>query len=108
MQRINKIKDEKIQRNMEDEHDLLATRIKRLREKPVLKPVDESVKRVKKPVFPAYAFIEEPVLLVYTFIEEPSKPELIWKPVLIRGKNILILSIMYVAKNFTIRESTNF
>lgn len=70
MQHINKIKDTKIQRNMEDEHDLLAARIKRLRQK----PVDEPVKQVKKPVLPVYAFIEE-----------PSKPELIRKPVLIRG-----------------------
>lgn len=71
MQHINKIKDKTIQRNMEDEHDLLATRIKRLREK----LVDEPVKQVKKPVLP-----------VYVFIEEPSKPELIRRPVLIRGK----------------------
>lgn len=71
MQHINKIKDKTIQRNMEDEHDLLATRIRRLREK----LVDEPVKQVKKPVLPVYAFIEE-----------PSKPELIRKPVLIRGK----------------------
>lgn len=71
MQHINKIKDKTIQRNMEDEHNLLATRIKRLREK----LVDEPVKQVKKPVLPVYAFIEE-----------PSKPELIQRPVLIRGK----------------------